>query len=80
MRIFERYQGVKNSFNRIIHTLEVFKRAQDPMTFAEALKGKDIKYIEKIIDFGEDILLKGTSSDFTMKLNTKNSQNFFKNL
>ena len=29
-RALERYQGVKNSFNRVLHTFEVFKRTMNP--------------------------------------------------
>ncbi len=76
-RILERYQGAKNSFNRIIHTLDVYKRAVVPEEYCSLLEGKDKKYIEQIINKAKISLLSATSSDFIMKLDTVDNPDFY---
>jgi Rad3-related DNA helicase len=48
-RILERYQGAKNSFFRIMHTMDVYKRTQTPENFANSLNGKNAEYIKQIL-------------------------------
>lgn len=79
-RILERYQGAKNSYNRILHTFDVYKRALTPENFAEALHGKDPEYIEAILKKAKETLLYASASDHTMKLDTVNNPNFYKDL
>ena len=79
-RIVERYQGVKNTFNRVLHTLDVYKRSLNPEAFAESLHGKDKQYVENIIKKAKDTLLQATASDHTLKLDTVNNPNFYKDL
>lgn len=79
-KMVERYQGVKNSFNRIMHTMDVYKRSLTPESFAETLHGKDKRYIEEIIKKAKDSLLEATASDHTLKLDTVNNPNFYKDL
>ena len=65
-RIIERYQGSKNSFNRILHTMDFYKRTTDAADeFAKKCK---------------DVLLTSNSSDHTLKLNTINSPEYYKNI
>ncbi len=68
-RIFERYQGAKNSFNRILHTMDVYKR--------ELPVGE---YDKEILKKGKDILLTGSSSENTLKHNTINNASFYKDI
>ena len=68
-RIFERYQGANNSFNRILHTMDVYKR--------ELPTGE---YDKEILKKGKDILLTGTSSENTLKHNTINNASFYKDI
>lgn len=79
-RIVERYQGAKNSYNRVLHTFDVYKRALNPDKFAEALNGKDPAYIDAILKKAKDSLLFASASDHTMKLDTVNNPNFYKDL
>ena len=79
-KILERYQGVKNSYNRILHTLDVYKRSLKPEEFAEVLKGKDSQYVESILKKGKKTLLEATSTDHILKLQTVNTPNFYKDL
>lgn len=77
-RILERYQGSKNSFNRVMHTLDVYRRATNPEKFAESLAGKDAEFVNEVIKFGKESLLNASASEHTMKLNTVNNPNFYK--
>lgn len=68
-RMIERYQGSKNSMNRILHTLDVFKREKP-----------DSKYAQEILKKGKEMLLTADSSQFTMKNNTINNPEFYKDI
>lgn len=65
-KILERYQGVKNSFNRVIHTMDIYKRFPDDN--------------REIIQKGKEALLTATSGEHTLKLNTVNSPEFYKDV
>lgn len=79
-RLLERYQGAKNSYNRILHTFDVYKRSLTPEKFAEALNGKDPEYVEAIIKKAKDSLLHASAPDHTMKLDLVNNPSFYKDL
>lgn len=68
-RLQERYQGVKNTYNRILHTLDVYNRPQ--------LNGE---YNQEILKKGKDVLLKAKSSDHILKFNTVNNPTFYKDI
>jgi len=68
-RIVERYQGAKNSFNRVLHLLDVYKR---PIPEGE--------YEKALLQKGKEALLCGTSSEHTLKLNTINNPTFYKDM
>lgn len=68
-RIVERYQGAENSFRRVLHTLDVFKRG---------IPAGD--YDKAIIEKGRDVLLNADSSMHTMKLGTVNNAEFYKDI
>ncbi len=80
MRIVERYQGSKNSLNRILHAFDVYKRSLNPETFAEALNGKSSAYKTSIIEKSRDVILKANAADHTLKLHSKNSPHYYKDL
>ena len=79
-RLLERYQGVKNTFNRFIHTLEVFKRTTSPEEFRALLKNRNNEYVEAIINKAREVLLGATTGQHTTRLNTTNNSNFYKDL
>ena len=68
-RIVERYQGAKNSYNRVLHLFDVYKR---PEQIGE--------YDKEILKRGKDALLSATSSEHTLKLNTTNNPEFYKDM
>lgn len=80
MRIFDRYQGVRNSFDRIIHALDVYRRGLNPETFAEVTGGKNIKYVEFVIQKIKDTILTAASADYTLKLDTINNPLLYKDI
>lgn len=84
-RIIERYQGVKNSFNRILHTLEIYKRTESVETFLASinpgtLSRTDKTYVETLMKSAREIMLTATSSDHNLKLDTIDNQLFYKDL
>lgn len=89
-RIIERYQGVKNSFNRVLHTFEFYKRTISPDTVLGTLDGltgnhkplsrTDVDYIQALIKKGRSTLLGATSSDHNLKLDLINNPLFYKDL
>ena len=79
-RILERYQGARNSYNRILHTFDVYKRSLTPDNFAKSLYGKDKEYVEAIIKRGKESLLYATAPNHNMKLDLVNNPSFYKDL
>ena len=74
-RILDRYNGSRNSFFRVIQTLDFYKRAINYKDF------DSIEEVAKLIsEIGKETLLCGTTTDQTMKLNTVNAQEFYKRL
>ena len=65
-RIIERYQGSKNSFNRMLHTMDFYKRSPEA--------------VDEFSAKCKDVLLSANSSDHTLKLNTINSPEYYKNI
>lgn len=68
-RIVERYQGVENSFNRILHLADNYRKA-----------APEDKYGKEIFNKGRDAILNATSSDHTLKLNTVNNPTFYRDV
>ena len=68
-RIIERYQGAKNSFNRVLHMLDTYKRPEAEGEYAKSVLAK-----------GKEAILNATSSDHTMKLNTINNPEYYKDV
>ncbi len=69
-RIIDRYQGATNSEKRILHLLDFYKQAADPKSGLS----------EDIIKRGKEALLKATSAEHTMKLNTINNPDLYKEI
>lgn len=80
VRILDNYQSARNTYNRIIHLLDVYKRSSETELFANALYKKESDYINNIIKTGKETLLKATCTDHTLKLNTVNNPDFYKDL
>ena len=72
-KITDRYAGVKNSFNRVVHTMDFYKRGLNP----ELING-DVQYAEMLIKDGKEALLNATTTDHTMKLNMVNNPEHYK--
>ena len=68
-RIVERYQGAKNSFNRILHLFDAYKR---PLPEGE--------YAREVAKFGREAIMGASCPDHTMKLNTPNNPEFYKDV
>lgn len=68
-RIIDRYQGVNNSFNRILHTMDMYKRGIPAD-----------KYGQDLVKMGKDALLGATSANQTLKLNTVNNPELYKDI
>lgn len=75
-RAVDRYSGVKNSFNRVIHSMDFYKRSLDP---AQNISPKE-RLAQEIIKDGKDVLLSASSSDHSMKLNKVNNTEYYKEL
>ena len=68
-RTIERIQGVRNTQQRLLHTLDFFKREVPADGYQKELNGK-IK----------DVLLTATSSDHTLKLDTLHNPELYKDI
>jgi hypothetical protein len=79
-RIAERYQGVKNSFNRILHTLEVYKRTQNPAEFIQNLGARDSELAEKLAQEARKMLISANASDHHLKQNLVNNPQFYQDM
>ncbi len=80
--IFERYQGSRNSFFRVLEALDVYKRATSPSTYAPemALRGNGEKYVEDLIRIGQDTILNANCAAHMRKLDTTNNGEFYKDI
>jgi len=65
-RIIERYQGSKNSFHRMLQTMDFYKRSADA---ADEFTAKC-----------KDVLMTSTTAEQTIKLNTINSPEYYKKI
>ena len=79
-RIFSRYQSSKNVYNRILHSLEVFKRATNPVEFSKNINNNTAEYTETVIKMVKDTVLEASSKDHTLKLNTINNEILYKDI
>jgi hypothetical protein len=80
-RMAERYQGAKNSFNRILHTFEIYKRAENPAEFVSSLMGAtEPEMAQKLANEAKEMLLNASASDHNLKLNLVNNPRFYQDL
>ncbi len=89
-RIVERYQGVKNSFNRILHSMEVYKRTTSENVFLDSLNGltgmhkplsrTDSNYLQTLIKKVRSFALKATSTDHYLKFNIKHDAMLYRDI
>lgn len=68
-KIVERYQGVNNSFNRVLHAMDLYKR-EIPAD----------EYGKELVKRGKKAVLGATSSDSILKLNTVNNAELYKDI
>ena len=68
-RIIDRIQGVENSQRRMLHVLDMYKR--------EVPKDAYGKHLNETV---KEVLLKATSADHTMKLNTDNNPKYYQDI
>ncbi len=68
-RVLDRYQGVRNSFNRILLTLDVYKR--------EIPKGE---YEQSVYNMGREFILKANSSQFNQKFKLDNNPELYRDI
>ncbi|MCQ2754023.1 MAG: hypothetical protein MJ231_03130, partial [bacterium] len=74
-RIVDRYSGAKNSMHRILHTMDVYKRSEDPLKFVNSTYDRFTKeYSEQVAKAGKEILLSGTSAEHTLKHGISNAE------
>lgn len=80
--LFERYQGSRNSFFRILEALDVYKRAASPSTYAPeiALRANGDKYVEELIKIGKETIINANCADHMTKLNTINNPELYKDI
>ena len=77
-RIIERYQGVKNSFNRMLHTMDNYR-------LSETLKDEEkymanTEYGKKVSEIGRNALLTADSAQHIAKLGTVNNPTLYKDI
>ena len=68
-RIFERYQGAKNSFNRILHLADIYKQG--------APEGE---YNKKVYEIGKNAVMSATTTEQTLKLNLVNNPELYQDV
>ncbi|MCQ2739440.1 MAG: DUF1366 domain-containing protein [bacterium] len=71
-KILARYQGETNSFYRILHTLDFYKRASNPETLAQG----NPESVNDLINIAKKSLLESTASDYTLKLGVVNPKDY----
>lgn len=71
-RLVNRYQGERNSFNRILQTLEFYNRSTNTDNLMKYSSVKDASYVKNLELKIKDALLKGSISDYILKLGVEN--------
>jgi len=81
-RLRARYGGVRNSFNRVIHLMDIYKRGLDPEKFAKdiPLMSNSTEYLENILRIGKKSILRGYTADFILKNETTNNHDLYKDV
>ena len=74
-----RVGSIQNSYMRLLHTMDFFKRAEDYKAGKGGFSG-DAKLDKELISKGKKILTSSHSGDFYLKFQTANNVNFYKAL
>ncbi len=75
-RLISRYQGEVNSFFRIFHTLDFYKRAANPEELAKFASSQDTAYVENIIKQVKSALTQSNCDDYITKLGIENKYEY----
>ena len=73
--MLDRYAGVKNTFNRTVHTMDFYVRSNDPASIAA-----NERLAAEFIKDGKEALLNASSTDHTMKLYKVNNPEYYKDV
>ena len=78
-RLRARYAGVRNSYNRVIHVLDLYRRSLKPEEFAKEISilSQKPEYIEELIKKGKKAVLNAYTADFILKNETTNNPELF---
>lgn len=79
-RIFSRYQGSKNIYNRFLHTLEIYQRALNPAEFNKEMTSTSKEYTEEVIKRVKDAVMEATSKKHTLKLDIVTDENLYRDV
>lgn len=75
-RLISRYQGEINAFNRVLHSLDFYKRATNFEQLVEYSSVKDHGYVKNLELKTKDALLNGSISDYILKLGVENAYEY----
>lgn len=68
-RIFERYQGANNSFNRILHLADIYNKGIP-----------EGEYNKQVYELGKNAVMGATTTEQTLKLNLVNNHEMYKDV
>ena len=75
-RLINRYQGETNSFFRVFHSLDFYKRAIKQEELLNIASVKDLEYVSKLENSIKEMLLKGSISDAVLKFGIENKYEY----
>ena len=79
-RIFNRYQDSINTYNKVLHTADSYKRLFAEGQLPKSLSSKDHGYINNVLEKCRETLLKANSSAHFNKLYTVNAGDLYKDV
>ncbi len=79
-RLISRSQGQANSFFRIFHTMELYKRAANPENMMYFTSLKDEAFVKELLNIGKNTLLGASSPDYVMKFDMVNNPMGYKDM
>ena len=77
VRILDRYHDTTSNFNRIMHTLDTYKRLFTDKDVLNALSSKKPNYICEVLEKCKDTLLETNANAHFNKLDTKNAPGLY---
>jgi len=75
-RLINRYQGEMNSFYRIMHSLDFYKRAININDLSQFSSVQDMAYLKKLECTIKNSMLNGSISDYILKLGVENAYEY----